>query len=149
MVKRIIKFLCLFLLLIGIGVLSSLAFYHWRKQLTYDDKLTLTATYMKYACGDCSVDMKVNRVNDARYRFIIGKDVFPIPEHGSFYDLCDYVSYISFNSSTQPDDTGQPFILVGRLHKYSHDWPWVSCSETPYFTVEKLKYGVNGKWIHF
>lgn len=130
-------------------VLSYYTYYKWRQNITYEEKITVTAYYMKYACGDCSVDMKVQTVDNPKYNFIIGQDIFPTPKTKKFEELCDYIGSIGYKSSTEPDYVQESFKLTGYLHKNSHGLPIFEFSEAPFFTVEKIKYGTNGKWEDF
>ena len=130
-------------------ILTYYGYYKWRQTRTYDEKITVTAYYMKYACGDCSVDMKVQTVDNPKYNFIIGQDIFPTPKTKKFKELCDFIGSIGYESSTEPDYIEESFILIGHLHKNSHGLPIYECSEAPFFTVDKIKYGKNGKWKDF
>ena len=104
---------------------------------------------MKYACGDNSVDMKVEAVDNPKYNFVIGYDIFPTPNQKKFEELSDYIGSIGYESSTGPDCIEESYTLIGQLHKYSHGLPVFECSEAPFFTVNKIKYGKNGQWKDF
>ena len=104
---------------------------------------------MQYACGDCSVDMNVRTVDDSKYNFIIGHDIFPTPQTKKFDELCDYIGDKTYTAMTTGDSTQKLFTLVGHLHKHSHDLPIFDCSDTPFFTVDKIKYGDSGQWTDF
>jgi hypothetical protein len=116
--------------------------------MQYGEPVTITANYMQYACGDCSIDMKVVKIDNAKYDFIIGNDVFPVPKEKSFSEFCDFVMGTYYDSRSKENKGIQSFTLVGRLHKYSRRGFFESCDGTPYFTVEKIRYG-NGKWTQF
>jgi hypothetical protein len=147
LIKRTSKVFAILLATVIICVGIYYAYYKYRQNRQYADKITITAYYMRYACGDCSVDMKVKTVDNKDYKFIIGQDVFPTPETKKFDQLCDFID--ESVSSTDPDHYDESFTLVGYLHKHSHGLPVFNCSETPYFTVEKIKYGPKGKWVQF
>jgi hypothetical protein len=148
-IKWLLKIIIGFLLLIILSVLSYYALYKFRQSIKYNEKITVKAYYMMYACGDCSIDMKVEWVNNNKYKFLLGHDIFPTPQKKDFYKLCDYISNTNYKQlSSSPDAISKPFFLVGYLHKYPHGF-LLDCSHTPYFTVEKMKYGDNGKWVEF
>ncbi len=132
-----------------LGVLAYYGYYKWRQASVYEEKITVTAYYMKYGCGECSVDMKVQAVDNQKYSFIIGQDIYPRPKTKKFKELCDFIGSIGFESSTGPDYIEESFTLIGHLHKNSHGLPIFECSEAPFFTVDKIKYGTNGKWKDF
>jgi hypothetical protein len=113
------------------------------------DKITITAHYMQYACGDCSIDMNVESVNNLKYNFIVGHDIFPTPETKGPEELCNFIDSIGYESSTGPNYVQESFTLVGRLHKNAHGFPIFDCSEMPFFTVDKIKYGAKGEWKYF
>ena len=148
-IKWIFKILAGLFAVVFLCVLTYLGYYKWRQTRAYEEKITLTAYYMQYACGDCSINMKVQAVDDPRFNFIVGQDIFPTPRTKSFDELCDFVVSIGYESSTGPDYTQDFFTLIGNLHKNSHGLPIFECSDTPFFTVEKIKYGSNGKWKDF
>lgn len=104
---------------------------------------------MRYACGDCILDMKVQAVDNPTYNFILGKDILPKPENLPVENLCDFIQSKSYSSSSGPDFVAEHFVLKGYLHKHSHGLPFLECSEAPFFTVRKIKYGPKGKWIAF
>ena len=104
---------------------------------------------MQYACGDCSVDMNVKTVDNQKYSFLVGHDIFPTPQTKMFEELCDFIASSDYDSSLGEDIMPDLFTLVGRLHKNAHSFPLFDCSETPFFTVDKIKYGANGPWKDF
>ncbi|MEJ8817238.1 hypothetical protein [Lacibacter sp. H407] len=140
----------IFKILFGIGSLLLLLylFFKVRQEMQYEESITITANYMQYACGDCSIDMKVIKVDNEKFNFIIGRDVFPIPKEKGFSEFCDFVMRSYYDSRFKENETIQNFILSGRLHKYPRKGLFESCHGTPYFTVEKIKYG-NGNWKYF
>lgn len=130
--------------------LSYYGYYKWRQTRTYEEKITVIGYYMKYACGDCSIDLKVQAVDNPKFNFIIGQDIFPTPNTKEFEDLCNFIGSIGYESSLgRPDYIEESFTLIGHLHKNSHGLPIFECSEAPFFTVEKIKYGTNGEWKDF
>lgn len=147
--KRTFKILAGLFVSVILCVVTYYGYYKWRQSRVYEEKITVTAHYMKYACGECSVDMKVQSVDNPKYSFIIGQDIFPRPKSKKFEELCDFIGSISFESSTGPDYIEESFTLVGYLHKNSHGLPIFDCSAAPFFTVSKIKYGTNGKWNDF
>jgi hypothetical protein len=148
-IKWTFKILAGLFAIVFICILTYYSYYKWRQTRTYEEKITVTAYYMKYACGDCSVDMKVQAVDNPKYNFIIGQDIFPTPKTKRFEELCDFIGSIGNESSTGPDYIEESFTLIGHLHKNSHGLPIFECSEAPFFTVDKIKYGKNGKWKDF
>lgn len=68
---------------------SYFGFYYWKKNQKDNDLITIEVTYMQYACGDWNDDMKVEKVNNKKYSFLIGRDIDPYI-HASEYDLKDY-----------------------------------------------------------
>jgi hypothetical protein len=148
-IKWIFKILGKFLAVVLLFVIIFYGYFKWRQTRTYEEKITVTAYYMKYACGDCSLEMKVQAVNNKNYKFIIGKEIFPTPKTKRFEELCDYISSIGFETSNGPNSIEESFFLIGHLHRNSHGLPFFECSEAPFFTVEKIKYGKNGKWKDF
>lgn len=130
-------------------VLTYYCFCKWRQARMYDDKITVTAYYMHYACGDCSVDMNVKTVDNKKYSFIVGRDIFPTPKTKKNGKLCDFIGSIGYESSTGANYIQESFTLVGHLHKNAHGFPIFDCSETPFFTVDKIKYGSKGQWKDF
>jgi hypothetical protein len=148
-IKRTFKILAGLFVVVVLCVLTYYGYYKWRQTRTYREKITVTANYMKYACGDCSVDMKVKTVDNPKYNFIIGQDIFPKPKTKKFEELCDFIGSIGYESSTGPDYIEESFTLIGYLHKNSHSLPIFECSEAPFFTVVKIKYGTDGKWKDF
>jgi len=147
--KTTFKILAGLVVALFLGALAYYCYYKWRQSVVYDDKITVTAYYMKYACGDCSVDMKVQSVDNPKYSFIIDQDIFPTPKTKKFDELCDFIGSIGHNSSTGPDYVEESFTLIGHLHKHKHGFPIFDCSEAPFFTVDKIKYGANGQWKDF
>lgn len=124
-------------------------YYKWLQTSVYEEKITVTAYYMKYACGDCSIDMRVKSVDHPKFNFIIGQDIFPIPKTKKHEELCDFIGSVGHESSTGPDYIEESFTLIGHLHKYAHGLPIFDCSTTPFFTVDKIKYGAKGQWKNF
>jgi hypothetical protein len=104
---------------------------------------------MQYACGDCSVDMKVKMVDNSKYNFIIGQDILPTPQSKKFDELGGYISDKTYQATTKDDSTAKAFTLVGYLHKNAHGMPIFDCSGAPFFTVEKIKYGSSDQWTDF
>jgi hypothetical protein len=147
--KKTVKTTVVFLTVVFLCGIACYCFYKWRQTSRYDDTITVTASYMHYACGDCSIDMKVNTVDNKDYNFIAGHDALPMPGTKSREELCDFVGSIGYESSTGHDYIEEPFILVGHLNKNPHGLPFFDCSETPFFVVDKIKYGVNGEWKIF
>lgn len=147
--KSTFKILAGFLVVGVLCVLTYYGYYKWQQTITYGEKITVTAYYMKYACGDCAVDMKVQAVDNPKYNFIIGQDIFPTPKTKKIEELCDFIGSIGYESSTGPDYIEESFTLIGYLHKNSHGLPIFECSEAPFFTVDKIKYGTNGTWKDF
>lgn len=135
--------------LILIGGLFYTGFHQWRIKRQYSDRITIKATYMQYACGECSIDMKVKAVSNPNYNFIIGHDVFPKPAIKNSGMLCDYVSDACYRYSSRSGYAGCTFELTGFLHKSAHGMPLFDCTETPFFTVEKIRFGNNGTWTAF
>lgn len=43
---------------------------------------------MKYACGECSLDMKIQALEYPRYNSIIGQDLTPTPLINRLEELC-------------------------------------------------------------
>ncbi len=85
---------------------------------------------MKYACGDCSIDMRVKTVDHPKFNFIIGQDISPTPKTKKHEELCDFSGSVGHESSTGPDYIEESFTLVGHLHKYAHGQPIFDCSTT-------------------
>lgn len=142
--KKIFKAIAILLSSLLFCMLAYYCFYKWRQARMYEDKITVTAYYMQYACGDCSIDMNVKTVDNKNYKFIVGQDIFPTPRTKKFGELCAFIS-----SSGNEGPALESFTLVGHLHKNAHGFPIFDCSETPFFTVDKIKYGANGQWEDF
>ena len=137
--------------LVGLLFLLILTFYlyfMWRQNRKYEDKITVTAFYMQYACGDCSLDMRVETVSNSKYNFIIGHDILPTPSLKKLDELCNYISDKTYRAMAT-DSTAKAFTLTGYLHKNKHGLPFLACSGTPFFTVEKIKHGNDKQWTEF
>jgi hypothetical protein len=127
--KTVLKITSFVVLVVLFLAFAYFSFYKWRQMQRYDDRITITAWYMKYACGDCTLDMKVESVDNSNYRFIVGKEIFPHASSAPSGTLCDYIGQQSFeNSLSSPDAVEKPFIITGYLHKYSHGLPFIKCS---------------------
>ncbi len=141
------KYLVVFILF---GAISSFSFIKWKQSQKYPDKLIVEANYLFYACGDCTLDMKIKSVNNKNFEFVIGKEIYPKSEFKSNTELCDYI-YSNFDmSETDTNSRPSSFFLEGYLHKNPRNYPWKgSCLSNPYFTIERIKYGQTGKWLDF
>ena len=143
--SRLIFALTIAVLLFVVGYYS---YFKWGQNQKYPDRVTIVAYYMQYACGDCSLDMKVQRIDNKKYQFIVDRDVFPKPGTKLSYELCSFIADMNMRYQSGIDSSMKSFTIIGKLHKYPHAMPIFNCSETPYFTVEKIKYG-NDKWHNF
>jgi hypothetical protein len=143
----LVKIIGALIALVVIGCLLYMGFYQWRQSRQYSDRITIKAMYMQYACGDCSIEMKVKAVSNPEYQFITGYDIFPKPATKNQEMLCDYVSNACYRYSSQSGYTNCNFELIGFLHKNVHGMPLFDCSETPFFTVEKIRFSNSREWI--
>lgn len=147
--KHLLKLLALVLSALLITALTYYGYYQWRQAQVYEDKITITARYLKYACGDCSLDMKVTSVADTNYQFLVGQEIFPVTQTRKDGILCDFISSSGHKAATTPDYIEEVFTLTGYLHKYSRSLPFTNCTESPGFTVVRIKYGEKGQWKDF
>ncbi len=117
------------------------------KQL-YSDHLQIGAVYMKYACGDCSLEMKVLSVNSSQYHFILQEEIFPLSVNDKADELCTYISNANYNTAFNEKDTGLQFTIAGRLHKYKGLYTISGCGPARCFIVDSIQYG-NSPWVKF
>lgn len=129
--KQILKYFGLGLLLLTVISLGYFGFRYWTRNMKSDDLITIEATYMQYACGDENDDIQINKVDNKKYKFLIGKDVDPqvtlVPDT---YELKDYFY------KNRTSDFGLEFRFKGRLSKYCY----FGCDDTtPKFWVEEIE----------
>jgi len=101
------------------------------KKHEVDDLITIEATFMQYACGDENDDMQISKVDNKKYKSLIGKDIDP--QVTSVPDTYELKNYFYKNRTS---DFGLEFRLKGRLSKYCY----FSCDDTtPEFRVEEIE----------
>jgi hypothetical protein len=130
-VKKILKYFGLGLLLLTVIGVGYFGFRYLTRNMKSDDLITIEATFMQYACGDENDDMQINKVDNKKYKSLIGKDVDPqvtlVPDT---YELKDYFY------KNRTGDFGLEFRLKGRLSKYCY----FGCDDvTPKFWVEEIE----------
>lgn len=76
-----------------------------------EEVITVEAIFMQYACGDENDDMQVQKVDLAKYQFLVGKNVDP--QVGLIPDTYELKDYMYANRS----DSGFVFKVKGRLAK--------------------------------
>jgi hypothetical protein len=140
------KILLFSILLLFIGI--SVYLYWWRPNQQYKEKIQVGAVYMEYACGDCSLEMKVLSVNNNQYHFLIGEEIFPVPARSKSAELCAFISTANYQSAFNEKDTGLQFNIAGRLHKNMEVFPFTGCGPARCFEVDSIQYG-NSQWVKF
>jgi hypothetical protein len=111
------------------------------------DTITIVAYYNQYACGDGNIDMKVQRVDDVTYKFIIDNDIAPVT---NFFTQSALIGFV--NEKTLMWQKGQAgeylesFTLVGHLGETQTD---TECSSPEEFVVDKIKYGKEKNYLEF
>lgn len=129
--KGILKYVGLGLLLLIVIGAGYFGFRYWTRNLKSDDLITVEATFMQYACGDENDDIQITKVDDGKYKYLVGKDVDPqvtlIPDT---YELKEYFY------KNRTGEFGLDFRLTGRLSKYCY----FGCDySTPKFWVEEIE----------
>lgn len=122
--------------------------FWWRPGQQYKDAIQVGAVYMKYACGECSVEMKVLSVNNPKYHFMIGEEIFPVPAGSESADLCAFISTANYQSAYNEKDTGLQFSIAGRLHRFKEILSTRGCGAVRCFEVDSIRYG-NHQWVKF
>lgn len=140
-IKRVILSIIIILLIVCLII-------SWRQNQKYTESIMITADFMQYACGDCTLDMKVTKTDNSKFSFILNHDIFPIPRSKSANSLCNYIT-TAYYAARENENLGiQPFTIIGRLYKHRRSFLFSNCSETPFFEVEKIKLG-EGEWVVF
>lgn len=126
---KAIKVIGYFFLAILLFIAGYFGFYYWKKNQKNDELIIIEATFMQYACGDWNDDMQVQKVNQIKYKFLLGKDIDPHVD-ASQYNLKDYF----YDNRTEKH--GMKYRLKGYLSKY----PDFGCDDTaPKFWVEEIE----------
>src|SRR5688500_16962107 len=90
-IKKILKYSGLGRLLLTVSGVGYFGFRYWTRNMQSDERITIEETFMQYACGDENDDMQISKVDNKKYKFLIGKDVDPqitlVPDT---YELKDY-----------------------------------------------------------
>jgi hypothetical protein len=122
--------------------------FWWRPGQQFKEAIQVGAVYMKYACGECSVEMKVLSVNNTQYHFIIGEEIFPVPSGSKSAELCAFISNANYQSAFNEKDTGLQFSIAGRLHRFKDLFSTSGCGTARSFEVDSIRYG-NNQWVKF
>jgi hypothetical protein len=130
------------------AVLIFLAVVIWRSNEQFDAHLTLSAVHMKYACGECSLDMKVLAISDTQFQFLTQKEIFPVAANKAQDALCAYIVNANDYTAYNEKDTGLQFNIAGRLHKFEEVFLFPGCGSVRYFEVDSIQYG-NSEWVKF
>lgn len=144
--KAVYKWLLGATLLLVVIAVAVLFYYNWRQNSQYADRITLTAHYMQYACGEDNLEMKVLATGSSRYNFLIDKDVALVTKDKKSNRIEEFVDKIVLDYQQGSEEHIKKFTITGRLHKYPHSF--FDCSSSPWFTVEKIAYA-NGKTVSF
>jgi hypothetical protein len=120
----------------------------WRSRQQFDAGLTLSAVHMKYACGECSLDMKVLATSDTQFLFLVQQEIFPVAANKPQDALCTYIVNANDNTAYNEKDTGLQFNIAGRLHKYRETILFPGCGAARCFVVDSIQYGNSG-WVKF
>lgn len=135
--KAVLGFLVILTIIISIGLIKK----------ETKEEITIVAFYNQYACGDDNIDMKVERVNNSNYKFLIDKDISPTTNFLTQGTLIDFV-----NEKTlvwQKGHAGkylQSFTLVGHLKEAENK---TDCTTAAEFSVDKIKYGTEKEFREF
>lgn len=98
----------------GLTMVGYFGFLYFGKTLKSSDAIVVEATFMQYACGDEVDDMQVQKVNNNKYTFLIGRDIDPqVIKESKDSEFKDYFY------QHQSDQFGMTFRLRGRLNKFS------------------------------
>lgn len=104
------------------------------KERMNQNPITIEAVFMQYACGDWNDDMKVNKVNDTSFNFLIGKDIDPLFINGE-----NEISGWLYDNKT--DKYGMEYRLIGYISKTAKD----GCeNKTPKFWITHIE-KLNGE----
>lgn len=118
---------------IGIGVMSYLGY------LGKEDTVQVRATYVKFACGDDNIDMKVNAVSDSSFYYLIGKNISPELNFKQ-EALNEFVQ-----GKLEKNQATKDFLVIG----YIRQGPVLHCSGSLCFKVEKIKYEGENEFTEF
>lgn len=122
-----IRYCIIAIVLLGVGYWG---FDRWQHKISLGDFITIEATFMQYACGDDNDDVKVEKVSDSRYHFLLGKDVNPETE-----DVFQTLELKNYFYDNRTDQYNQTYRLKGRLEKGSKS----GCDSAPKFYVEEIE----------
>ena len=75
--SKILKYFGRGLLLLTLIAISYFGFRYWTRNMKSDDLIAVEAHFMQYACGDENDDIQITKVDNEKYKFLIGKDVDP------------------------------------------------------------------------
>jgi hypothetical protein len=111
------------------------------------DRVTITAFYNQYACGDDNIDMKVQSVDNPHYKFILDKDIAPVTNVFDQSSLIDFVAEKTLLwQKGKAGEYLESFTLVGHFRDSEAK---TECSATKDFVVDKIKYGKEKKFREF
>ncbi|WP_139166065.1 hypothetical protein [Chryseobacterium jejuense] len=128
--NKSIRYLVIAIVLLGVGYWG---FHSWKHKTSLGELMTIEASYMMYACGDDNDDIKVEKVINPKYSFLLGKDINPetlVPEAFQTLELKNYF----YDNRT--DQYNLTYRLKGRLEQNSKS----GCSNSaPRFYVEEIE----------
>jgi hypothetical protein len=86
------------------------------------EEITIVAFYMRYACGDGNIDMKVKSVDNSSYKFVVEKDIAPVTNFLNQGSLIDFVNEKTLLwQKGQAGEYLENFTLVGHLKNYKEN----------------------------
>lgn len=122
--RRIILWLAVLLVAVPAVALGAfLAAKSIRDGLQFDQRMTVRAHLMRFACENC-LDMKVLNVSDTAFTFLVDDFVEPYSDD---FDVGDYIF-----SEFEVGDEAREFCLTGRLHRYRDNWVWLGSAPFSY-----------------
>ena len=125
--SKTIRYSLITILLLGVGYWG---WNGWKKKTSLGIPITIEATFMMYACGDDNDDMKVEKVSDPHYSFLLRKDINPETE--DIFQTMELKNYFYDNRTNQ---YGTTYRLKGRLEKDLKS----GCDSVPRFYVKEIE----------
>ena len=108
-------------------------------------QIEIKAYYMRYACGDDNIDMKVQWVNDTTYNYLIETDVAPETKAFNQNKLIDWVDSKTSAYLQGKEKYLNNFTLVGRVVNSSG-----GCDgSATCFRVDSIKYNSEDQFTYF